>query len=378
MKLEIYIFVQSYSNHLKIFVSKGKMNKNYSLKYTDQLNKLILYITTVLLVNQAGGQENQIGYMSYLRNFLVGLLLIVSMNVLSQQRIFATVSGGDLYSIDIANCNEHFIGATGIGFGDIAFTSNGLLWGISDGQLFRIDTTDASTTLIGNTGIGVVSLVGLNDSILITEFQTKLYGINTNNASSYFIGEIGYQATGDLVLMDKTLYMVTPLIKIELNSTFTEISNVSPISLTLPGCEGAVAFDDDVSIIGFTAQNLIEICQMDGSYRVICPNLDLAGVPGAASISNYSEDIDLVNVFTPNGDGINDFFQPLGELNQIDNIQILNRWGNVVRELSYPFIWDGTSKTGIELAEGVYYYILKENEGCGNQTQKQSMIHLIR
>jgi gliding motility-associated-like protein len=317
--------------------------------------------------------------MVYLRNSLMGLFLLISVNVLSQQRIFATVSGGGLYSIDVENCYRHFVGVTGISFGDIAFTSNGLLWGIANGQLFNIDTTNASTTLIGNTGIGAISLVGLNDSILLAEFQTKLYGINTNNASSYLIGEIGYQATGDLVLIDKNLYMVTPFIKIELNSTSTEILNVLPISLTLPNCEGAAIFNDNyISIIGFNGANLIEICQVDGSYEVICPNLNIDGTPGAASISNYSNDTDLVNVFTPNGDGINDFFQPLGELNHINSIIILNRWGNIVRELSYPFTWDGTSKSGMELVEGVYYYILEKNEGCNDQIQKQSMIHLIR
>ncbi len=304
---------------------------------------------------------------------------MINVKVFSQQSIFTTVSGGDLYSIDIANCSKNFVGATGIGFGDIAFTKNGILWGISNAQLFKIDTINANTTLIGNTGIGAVSLVGINDTILLAEFQSNLYGINTNDASSYLIGEIGYQATGDLVLIDKTVYMVTPLIKIELNSSFTEILSVSPISLTLPSCEGAIVFDGDfVSIIGFSGTRLIQICQTDGSYQEICPNLNFNGTPGAASLSNYSVNNELVNIFTPNGDGINDFFQPIGELNQISDILILNRWGNVVRELSYPFIWDGTSKTGNELAEGVYYYILERTEGCSDYIQKQSMIHLIR
>lgn len=314
-----------------------------------------------------------------MRIFSIFFLLLISSTSISQERLFITISGGDLYSIDAANCHKYFIGSTGLGFGDIAFTSNGLLWGIYQNQLFKIDTADASTTLIGDTGIGAVSLVGMNDSILLAESQNKLYGINTNNATSYLIGEIGYQAAGDLVLIDKDLYMVTPLIKIELNNAFTEILKISPISLTLPVCEGAAIFDGNyISIIGFNGSGLIQICQSDGSYHTICPNIVLEGTPGAASILNYSEDTDLVNVFTPNNDGINDLFQPLGELNHINNIVIVNRWGNTVMELAYPFIWDGTSQTGIELAEGVYYYILEKNENCSNQIQKQSMIHLIR
>ena len=76
--------------------------------------------------------------MFYTRIFTIGLFLLISLNVSSQKRIFATISGGDLYSIDLVNCNKYFVGATGVGFGDIAFTTNGLLWGISNGQLFKI------------------------------------------------------------------------------------------------------------------------------------------------------------------------------------------------------------------------------------------------
>ncbi len=311
--------------------------------------------------------------------FIAGLLLLVSANIFSQQKIYLTISGGDLYCIDFINCSKDFIGSTNASFGDIAFTSNGNLWGITNGQLFSIDTNDASILLVGNTGIGPVSLVGVNDTILLAEFQTKLYSINTNNASSILIGDIGYQASGDLVLVDRNLYMVTPFVKIELNDTFNQILGVSPINLTLPTCEGAAVFDDGYSsIIGFSADGPIQICPVDGSYKYICQELDLKGVPGAASVSSGSYSNEMVNIFTPNEDGINDFFQPLDNLNHINKVVIFNRWGNVVRELSYPFVWNGDSSDGRRLAEGVYYYILEKKEGCNNQILKQSMIHLIR
>jgi gliding motility-associated-like protein len=310
------------------------------------------------------------------RFFLIGLLFNFS-NIFSQQRIFATMYGGDLYSIDVVECDKNFVGSTGIGFGDIAFTTNGLLWGISNGELYNIDTVNASTTLIGSTGIAGVSLVGISDTILLTESLGNLYGINTNNGNSYFIGEIGYYAHGDLVLIDRTLFMVTPLIKIELNSDFSAILNVSPISLTLPPCEGAAVLNDG-SIIGFSHIGIIKMCPNDSSYQIICSDLNIYGSPGAASFLDSSNDADLVNVFTPNGDGVNDFFQPLGELKHIENVIIFNRWGNIVNELTYPFIWDGSTPNGVKVKNGVYFYTIKKNDVCGNQIIKQSMIHLIR
>ncbi len=68
---------------------------------------------------------------------------------------------------------------------------------------------------------------------------------------------------------------------------------------------------------------------------------------------NCKPEISLPNVFTPNGDQVNDYFQPI----IIENIKevkiiILNRWGQVVFESNkLDFIWSGKS-----YAEGVYFW----------------------
>jgi len=224
---------------------------------------------------------------------LTYLILFASLNCFSQQPIFATIAGGDLYSFNLTNCTRHFIGSTGQGFGDIAFTPDGRLWGIVTGDIYHIDTTTANATLIGFSGIQAVSLVGLNDSIVLAEYGMKLYGINVNNASSYYIDTIGYQASGDLTWYDNDLYMVTSgslVIKMVLNSTNTALVSVTPInslSNPIPGCEGAATasfMGDYNSIIGFNGADIIKICQIDGSYQMLCPSLNIGGTPGAASI----------------------------------------------------------------------------------------------
>jgi hypothetical protein len=222
-----------------------------------------------------------------MRKIITAVFLIFSLHLFSQEPIFATIGGGDLYSFDLANCTRHFIGATGQGFGDIAFTPDGRLWGIVGGDLYRIDTATANATLIGFTNVQAVTLVGLNDSVLLAESQSILYGINTNNASSYYIDTIGYSASGDLTWYDNDLYMLTPLVKIVLNNTNTGILSVTSISQTIPTCEGAATstFAGDFNaIIGFNGGDAIKICQVDGSYTPLCPALNPGGTPGAASI----------------------------------------------------------------------------------------------
>ena len=65
------------------------------------------------------------------------------------------------------------------------------------------------------------------------------------------------------------------------------------------------------------------------------------------------------NIFSPNGDGINDDFS-FGEFGMDKiNVEIFNRWGDKV------YYWEGENKSwngkgvdGESLSEGVYFYVL--------------------
>lgn len=65
------------------------------------------------------------------------------------------------------------------------------------------------------------------------------------------------------------------------------------------------------------------------------------------------------NVFTPNGDGKNDFFQAdsINSVYQFD-LRIFNRWGLIVYETEDPyFMWDGRDQNNNgDCSEGVYFY----------------------
>jgi len=71
-------------------------------------------------------------------------------------------------------------------------------------------------------------------------------------------------------------------------------------------------------------------------------------------------DIKIPNVFTPNSDGINDYFVIHG-IEYVPNCQlvIFNRWGNKVYEsTSYKNDWDGGKSS-----DGTYYYIFTLPQG---------------
>lgn len=75
-------------------------------------------------------------------------------------------------------------------------------------------------------------------------------------------------------------------------------------------------------------------------------------------LSTSGEFIEIPNVFTPNGDGANDFYF-INSKGMIEmNLIIINRWGETVYKSNDIYgKWDGTSKGNL-CADGVYFYIL--------------------
>ena len=72
--------------------------------------------------------------------------------------------------------------------------------------------------------------------------------------------------------------------------------------------------------------------------------------------------VDFPNVFTPDGDDVNDVFK-LITTNDVcfDNLSvtIYNRWGKKMFESTdLSFEWDGTTKGGVKCKEGVYFIVL--------------------
>ncbi|MCK6609992.1 MAG: PKD domain-containing protein [Bacteroidia bacterium] len=74
----------------------------------------------------------------------------------------------------------------------------------------------------------------------------------------------------------------------------------------------------------------------------------------------------IPNVFTPNGDGINDAFDIDMQGGRLYDLKIYNRWGNVVFEGKQDGIgndgvnWNGTNRNkGEDCPTGVYYFVFK-------------------
>jgi gliding motility-associated-like protein len=113
-------------------------------------------------------------------------------------------------------------------------------------------------------------------------------------------------------------------------------------------------------------------------YRAVCI---------LCSGEEFSDDITVYivpyipNAFTPNGDGINDTFKILGlppeKLTKF-NIQIFNRWGEVIfTSNDIREAWDGT-KNGLICPEGDYVWVIFYEDESKIRTTNKGTITLLR
>ncbi|PWE01469.1 hypothetical protein DDZ16_01850 [Marinilabilia rubra] len=90
-------------------------------------------------------------------------------------------------------------------------------------------------------------------------------------------------------------------------------------------------------------------------------------------------ELEVPNVFTPNGDGVNDEFRVAYKSIKNFNMVVYSRWGRKVFESSDPERgWDG--KVGGKIgAPGVYFYnISAQGYNEGESYSKKGAVHLIR
>ena len=93
------------------------------------------------------------------------------------------------------------------------------------------------------------------------------------------------------------------------------------------------------------------------------------------------DSLSVPNVYTPNGDNINDVFclkqAEASALMQL-SLRVFSRWGQEVFATTDPqFLWDGRFQ-GRDLSSGVYLYHLSWQSKCGTSGDQQGAVTLNR
>ncbi len=100
-----------------------------------------------------------------------------------------------------------------------------------------------------------------------------------------------------------------------------------------------------------------------GKYFVKATSTEGCSVVQPVNVNIDDADILPANIFSPNGDGINDsWLIPLIEYYPEATIEIFTRNGqSIYRSKGYTRVWDGRSNDGKIVPVGVYYYLIKQN-----------------
>ena len=86
----------------------------------------------------------------------------------------------------------------------------------------------------------------------------------------------------------------------------------------------------------------------------------------------------IPNVFSPNDDQINDYFEVQTDGETVYDFTIFSRAGMRVFHSNSPRIfWDGRTNGGESMGSGIYYFVIEER-GSEDPYQKAGFIYLYR
>jgi gliding motility-associated-like protein len=222
--------------------------------------------------------------------------------------------------------------------------------------LFNAQTSSNCTNLIWNFGNG-------------TSSNNSSETICFNNAGSYDVSLSCTDAntcSNNSVVQNAVIVGETPVADFSISpgNIVSPGSNVvfNAQTSTVNGINYGWYFDDPSSgnLNTSSGSNANHVYNNTGNYCIVL----------VASLSNCSDTISkcidvlsdpqitIPNLFTPNGDGINDLFLVSAEGITLFQIQFFDRWGNsVFNSKSIDVSWDGKNN-GKKVSDGVYYYIV--------------------
>jgi gliding motility-associated-like protein len=244
--------------------------------------------------------------------------------------------------------------------------------------LFVDDLVVPTDTLSGDgapLNFGTVTLSGVY----------KVLGVGVGGCASWMNGESVIFET-PLVAINDTLYLrkkdLNGVISIGLNDLLLPGVDILgdnikfELSVNPPNNKpyGTVSLDANTGALIY--EKLPSFYGKD-SVTYIISNTEIPSRVSTAKVyimvgnKDFGDDMSFVlpNAFSPNGDGLNEFFviSGLGETEE-SNLEVFNRWGTIVFRSSgvrYEDDWDGRSNIGAmvsigtELPNGTYYYIFK-------------------
>jgi len=137
--------------------------------------------------------------------------------------------------------------------------------------------------------------------------------------------------------------------------------------------------DQVVSVAWSNGSVEVDLQLPEGGYTYTA--VDASGCQREGAVLVYSDnEADgtsyIPNVFTPNGDGLNELFTVVGADRAGFSMEIFNRWGELLFETNDPDQgWNG-QYDGSDAPDGTYIYVVQYSATCGERGSVNTIGHV--
>lgn len=96
-------------------------------------------------------------------------------------------------------------------------------------------------------------------------------------------------------------------------------------------------------------------------------------------VNQINCDVIIPNIFTPQGDGVNDEYEFIYSNAKNISLTVFNRWGKKIKELNGTIIkWDGTNENNEKVSAGTYFYIANVIDYFNRSKNFNGIIEIIK
>jgi gliding motility-associated-like protein len=222
-----------------------------------------------------------------------------------------------------------------------SLNSNTYTWDFGDGNVTTTQGQTIDHTYIKNITITPILLLG---NTLPNGQPCNLPAKNlTGSVSALFT--VGVHFTPNVVTVsDNEIYFLNPVVSNAKGKpvfTWQPTQGLSCITCQRPGVKTSANIN-----YALTVKDSLGCLGRDTVYVSYVPCMEHVKIP---------------DVISPNGDGLNDEFSVFGACYKSDySLSIYNRWGELLFvSQDYKEKWDGRTKSGIMVADGIYFYLLQ-------------------
>lgn len=288
------------------------------------------------------------------------------------------ICAGSVLMLDATTANAGYLWSTGATAASINVSQAGPYWvQVTVNQCSARDTITLSTKPLPQVNLGADTMICAGQQVTLsaaTPNATYRWQDNSNSAS-YTASQAGWysvEVTVNGCSATDSLYLSLTLLPVVDLGPDTTLCEGYLLLLDATTANATYLWQDNSGASTFQVRN-------GGTYWV---RVDVAGCLGSDTIAVETKRCNffIPDVFTPNGDGLNDVFSVYGTSGvAILNLSIYNRWGNrVVFREQAPFVWDGTFE-GKTCDVGTYFYLLTYRlQGSGEKKYAKGSVTLIR